>query len=244
MSDPTPAIADDAAPSGASRGTSRGTSRNPFLTRFAGSAAALILRLIGITLRVTVSIEEGGPPSFYVPAAVYSFWHRCILPATWQYRGRDIGVMTSQSEDGEYIARTIDKFGFLPVRGSSSRGGARALLEMRQLVEAGHTVAFTIDGPRGPKYLAKPGPVLLAKSTQKPMLAFHFAVDRAWVLNTWDEFIIPKPFARVLLRVSRYMWVPAGADDATMQRHHQDLQESLDRVRVFAEENLRTLTRP
>ncbi|MDP9266724.1 MAG: lysophospholipid acyltransferase family protein [Acidobacteriota bacterium] len=230
MSDPTPAVdvAEEALPS-----------RNRFLSRFAGLAAALILRLIGITLRVTISIEEGGPPSFYVPATVYSFWHRCILPAAWVYRGRDIGVMTSQSEDGEYIARTIERFDFVPVRGSSSRGGARALLEMRRLVEAGHTVAFTIDGPRGPKYVAKPGPVLLARSTQKPMLAFHFAVDRAWVLNTWDEFIIPKPFSRVLLRVSRYMWVPATADEPAMQRHHQELQAALDRVRTFAEENLR-----
>jgi len=231
VSDPTPIVTDEAQPSS-----------NRFLARFAGLTAALLLRAIGATLRVTVSIEDGGPPSFYVPATVYSFWHRCILPATWLYRNRDIGVMTSQSEDGEYIARTIEHFDFVPVRGSSSRGGARALLEMRRLVEAGHTVAFTIDGPRGPKYVAKPGPVLLAKSTQKPMLAFHFAVDRAWVLNTWDEFIVPKPFARVLLRVSRYMWVPANADEPAMQRHHQELQDALDRVRIFAEENLRKLT--
>jgi len=235
VSDPTPIATDEAAQTASS---------NRFLARFAGITAALILRAIGATLRVTVSIEEGGPPSFYVPATVYSFWHRCILPATWLYRNRDIGVMTSQSEDGEYIARTIEHFDFVPVRGSSSRGGARALLEMRRLVEAGHTVAFTIDGPRGPKYVAKPGPVLLAKSTQKPMLAFHFAVDRAWVLNTWDEFIVPKPFARVLLRVSRYMWVPANADEPAMQRQHQELQDALDRVRIFAEENLRQLTRP
>ncbi|HTK95887.1 MAG TPA: lysophospholipid acyltransferase family protein [Terriglobales bacterium] len=214
-----------------------------FLFRMGGAAAALLLRLIGMTLRYTVSIEEGGPPEFYVPAAIYSFWHRCILPATYLYRGRDIGVMTSRSADGEYIARTIGHFGFVPARGSSSRGGVRALLEMRKLVEAGHTVAFTIDGPRGPKYVAKPGPVLLAKSTQQPMLCFHFAVDRAWVLKSWDEFMIPKPFARVLLRVSRYMRVPKDADEAAMTRHHQELQEALDRVRVFAEENLRTLTR-
>lgn len=235
MSDPTPAIAEE---------TSERAPRNPFLFRLGGTVAALILRLIGLTLRITISIEEGGPPDYYVPATIYSFWHRCILPACWHFRGREIGVMTSQSEDGEYIARTIERFGFIPVRGSSSRGGARALLEMRQLVEAGHTVAFTIDGPRGPKYVAKPGPVLLAKSTQKPMLVFHYAVDRAWVLNTWDDFIIPKPFARVLVRVSRYMFVPTNADEPAMQRYHQELQDALDRVRVFAEENLRTLTRP
>ena len=237
MSEPNPALA-VAEPQ--ERERSAGTR---MLFWLGGALAALLLRMIGSTLDYTVSIEEGGPPDFYVPAAVYSFWHRCILPATYLYRGRQIGVMTSQSDDGEYIARTIGHFGFVPVRGSSSRGGARALLEMRQLVEAGHTVAFTIDGPRGPKYVAKPGPVLLAKSTQQPMLCFHFAVDRAWVLNSWDEFIIPKPFARVLLRVSRYMRVPKDADEAAMARHHQELQEALDRVRTFAEENLRALTR-
>ena len=217
--------------------------RNPFLFRCAGFLAALIVRLIGMTLRFTVSIEEGGPPGSWVPATIYSFWHRCILAAAWFYRGTDCGVMTSQSDDGEYIAHTIQHFGFVPVRGSSTRGGGRALLELRKLVETGHPVAFTIDGPRGPKYVAKPGPVLLARSTQKPMIVFHFAVDRAWVLNTWDDFIIPKPFARVLVRISRYMWVPQNADDAAMQRHHQELQDALDRVRIFAEENLRMLTR-
>jgi lysophospholipid acyltransferase (LPLAT)-like uncharacterized protein len=238
VSEPTPAIPEPAESEPRERSGSK-----RFLWWLGGALAALILRVIGSTLNYTVSIEEGGPPEFYVPAAVYSFWHRCILPATHLYRGRDIGVMTSQSEDGEYIARTIERFGFVPVRGSSSRGGARALLEMRKLVEMGHTVAFTIDGPRGPQYVAKPGPVLLAKSTQQPMLCFHFAVDRAWVLSSWDAFMIPKPFARVLLRVSRYMWVPRDADEGAMARHHQELQEALDRVRIFAEENLRTLTR-
>jgi lysophospholipid acyltransferase (LPLAT)-like uncharacterized protein len=228
VSEPTPAVREEADAPAARR----------WRYWLGGLIAALLLRLIGSTLRVTISIEEGGPPGFYEPAAAYIFWHRCILPATWQFRGRGIAVMTSRSEDGEYIARTIERFGFLAVRGSSSRGGARALLQMRKLAEAGRSVAFTIDGPRGPKYVAKPGPVLLARSTQQPMLAFHFAVERAWVLNSWDEFIIPKPFSRVLFRVGRRIFVPPDADDATMQRCHQELQETLDRVRIFAEQNV------
>jgi lysophospholipid acyltransferase (LPLAT)-like uncharacterized protein len=237
VSQPTPAVAADEAPESELPPGKR--------IRFwlGSSLAGLILRLIGSTLRVTVSIEDGGPPAYYVPATLYCFWHRCILPATWFYRGREVAVMTSQSEDGEYIARTIERFGFVPVRGSSTRGGARALLEMRDLVDAGHTVAFTIDGPRGPKYVAKPGPVLLARSTQKPMLALHFAVDRAWVLPSWDAFLIPKPFARVLVRISRYLFVPPNAGEPEMQRCQQELQAALDRVRIFAEENLRALTR-
>jgi lysophospholipid acyltransferase (LPLAT)-like uncharacterized protein len=169
---------------------------------------------------------------------IYSFWHRCVFPAAYLWRNLNIRVMTSQSFDGEYIARIIQKFGFVPVRGSSSRGAVRALLGMRRDTEEGWTVAFTIDGPRGPRYVAKPGPVLLARATGVPMSVFHMAVERAWVLNTWDQFVVPKPFSRVLMRVAAEIRVPPGAEDAEMGRLHQELQASLDRVREFAEANL------
>jgi lysophospholipid acyltransferase (LPLAT)-like uncharacterized protein len=146
--------------------------------------------------------------------------------------------MTSRSFDGEYIARIIQKFGFVPVRGSSNRGAVRALLGMRREVEHGWTVAFTIDGPRGPRYVAKPGPVLLARATGTPMCAFHIAVDRAWVLKTWDGFMIPKPFSKALMRVARRMPVSESANDAQMEKSHAELQLALDRVRQFAEENV------
>jgi lysophospholipid acyltransferase (LPLAT)-like uncharacterized protein len=146
--------------------------------------------------------------------------------------------MTSQSFDGEYIARIIKKFGFVAVRGSSNRGAVRALLGMRRDTEQGWTVAFTIDGPRGPRYVAKPGPVLLARATRVPLSAFHIAVEKAWVLNTWDAFMIPKPFTRALMRVARQVVVPADANDGEMERFHAELQASLDRVREFAEANV------
>jgi len=146
--------------------------------------------------------------------------------------------MTSQSFDGEYIARIIQKFGFVPVRGSSNRGAVRALLEMRREAAQGWIVAFTIDGPRGPCYVAKPGPVLLGRATGVPLSAFHIAVEKAWVLNTWDKLMIPKPFSRALLRLARKIPVPPAADDAQMERIHAELQASLDRVREFAEANV------
>jgi lysophospholipid acyltransferase (LPLAT)-like uncharacterized protein len=146
--------------------------------------------------------------------------------------------MTSQSFDGEYIARIIEKFGFVAVRGSSSRGGVRALLEMRREVDEGHTVAFTIDGPRGPKYVAKPGPVLLAKATGAPMGAFHIALANAWVLKTWDAMMIPKPFTVALVRVASPMYVAPNATDDEMKRAHETLQAALERTREFAEANV------
>ncbi len=146
--------------------------------------------------------------------------------------------MVSRSFDGEYIARTIEMLGFSAVRGSSSRGGAVALLGLRKFLHAQFPVAFTIDGPRGPKYVAKPGPVLLARETGLPMAAFYVALSNAWVLKTWDEMLIPKPFSKALVRASAKMYVSKAATDAEMAEHHTNLQNALERVTKFAEENV------
>ncbi|MBZ5648099.1 MAG: lysophospholipid acyltransferase family protein [Acidobacteriia bacterium] len=204
-------------------------------------AGYLAIQLIGPTLRVTVSIEDGGPPEFFIRPAVYAFWHRCVFMATWWYRKREVAVMTSRSFDGEYIARIISKFGYRPVRGSSSRGAVAALIGMRKELDEGRTAAFTIDGPRGPKYVAKPGPVLLAQKSGLPIATVHFAPERAWVLQSWDEFIIPKPFSRVLLRVGNLIRVPPDADEAAQQRYHAEMQATLDRIRIYAEEHVSAL---
>ena len=150
--------------------------------------------------------------------------------------------MVSRSFDGEYIARTIEKLGFVAVRGSSSRGGATALLGLKSQLEQGIPVVFTIDGPRGPKYVAKPGPVLLSRASALPMAAFYVALSDAWVLNTWDALMIPKPFSKALVRVSAKMQVPAEAGDAETTRRWRSftrqLQAALERVTGFAEEHV------
>jgi lysophospholipid acyltransferase (LPLAT)-like uncharacterized protein len=199
----------------------------------------LAIRMIGPTLRFSVSWEDGSPGSLEKQPIIYSFWHRCVFPAAYLWRNLQIRVMTSQSFDGEYIARIIQKFGFVPVRGSSTRGGVRALLAMRRDAEQGCTVAFTIDGPRGPMYVVKPGPVLLARSTGVRISVFHIALDDAWVLNTWDRIMIPKPFSRALMRVANEIAVPANASDLEMQEFQGKLQAALDRVREFAEANVK-----
>lgn len=200
----------------------------------------LAIRLIGPTLRYRVEIEPGGPPEPLLVPAVYCFWHRCVFASTYFYRNRDVAVMTSRSFDGEYIARIIHNMGFRAVRGSSSRGAVGALLEMHKEIEAGRTTAFTIDGPRGPRYVAKPGPVLLAKNTGVPIVCFHMALEHAWVLKSWDLTMIPKPFSRALLRVSRVIHVPRDADQTTMERTHFEMQAALDRVRDDADARVST----
>ncbi|HEX7285128.1 MAG TPA: lysophospholipid acyltransferase family protein, partial [Candidatus Angelobacter sp.] len=166
---------------------------------------------------------------------IWCFWHRCVIPAAWRFRDKKIAVMTSRSFDGEYIARIIGKFGFGAVRGSSSRGAVGALLGMRRELELGHPVAFTIDGPRGPRYVAKPGPILLAKKTGFFVGCFFLAAERAWILNSWDRMIIPKPFSRVALHVSSPIFVPADASDEQMAALHQQMQEALERCMERAE---------
>jgi len=196
----------------------------------------VLLRLIGCTLRTTMTFEEGAIQNLAEGyPGIYPFWHRCVLPATWVFRHNYPAVMTSRSLDGEFIARVISRFGFLPVRGSSSRGGQRALLEMNQLLAKGHAVAFTIDGPRGPRYVAKKGPVLLAKISGAPISGFYVAVERAWVLKTWDALMIPKPFSRIYVRFARKIFVPPDADDEAMERYHLEMQAALERITAFAE---------
>lgn len=144
--------------------------------------------------------------------------------------------MISRSFDGELIACVTEKLGYVPVRGSSSRGGAGALLELHDaLAKDKASAVFTVDGPRGPRYVVKPGAVLLARNTGSPIVAFHVALERAWVLRSWDALIIPKPFSRGVLRVEAPFTVPAGADDSVLQQYADELQARMDGAREAAE---------
>jgi lysophospholipid acyltransferase (LPLAT)-like uncharacterized protein len=195
-----------------------------------------ILTILGSTLRPTITYEEGAIDGLHdLYPGIFPFWHRCVLPATWLFRRRRIAVLTSQSLDGEFIARVIRRFGFAAVRGSSTRGGQRALLEMDRMLSERGAVAFTIDGPRGPAFVAKKGPVLLARTSGAPITAFYVAAQSAWILNTWDKLVIPKPFSRVYVRVARKIFVPADAGDAAMEQFHAEMQAALERVTAFAD---------
>ena len=213
----------------------RFTGRQRCLLWLIERAGYAVVRVLGRTLRFAVSWEEGSPPSMDERPLVYSFWHACMIPAMYLWRDRQVRVMSSDSFDGEYTGRIMQRFGFVKVRGSSSRFAVRALLGMKNALAEGWVAAFTLDGPRGPRYVAKPGPVLLAGSTGAPMVAFHIALNDAWVLNTWDQLMIPKPFSKALMRVSRRMPVPPDASDLQKQQALDELQAALDRVRQFAE---------
>ena len=198
----------------------------------------LAIRAIGPTVRFAVSFEEDAPDNLEKPPGIGPFWHRCVFAAAYLWRDSQFRVMTSRSFDGEYIARIIEKLGYVALRGSSSRGGVSALLGAKRDIDCGFTVAFTIDGPRGPRYVAKPGPVLLAKLTGAPIVPFYIALEDPWVLNTWDRLMIPRPFSRALMRVAKNIHVPPDADDEEIGRLHQEMQAALERVQQFADENV------
>ena len=240
----TEASTREAPPAEAVPGRHRFTLRQRIVLRLIITAGYWFIRLIGPTLRVCVSREEGAQQTVDQRPLIISFWHACIIPATYLFRNVGIRVMSSNSYDGEYMGRIIHKFGFVAVKGSSSRNAVRALLGLRRALKESWSVAFSIDGPRGPRYKVKPGPVSLARSSGAPMATFHIAVERAWVLNTWDRLIIPKPFSRVLLRFGKLIPVPSDASDVDLERYQQDLQDSLDRVREFAEGNIKKVGSP
>jgi lysophospholipid acyltransferase (LPLAT)-like uncharacterized protein len=163
--------------------------------------------------------------------AIFTCWHGRIFPATYYFRNRGIAVMTSLNRDGEAIAKCIQRFGYSAPRGSSSRGGLRALAEMARQIRKGHDCGFTIDGPRGPRYVAKQGPVLLAFKTGAAIFCFHISMKHRLQLNSWDEFQIPLPFTRALVLQGAPIWVPRDTSDAHLRDLHQQMQDTLDKLR-------------
>lgn len=200
-------------------------------------AAYWLIRLIGPTLRVeivgvqnAVQIRDAGEPG------IGAFWHRCIFPAVWIWRRRGIVVLNTVHFDGQWTRRVIERLGFGTAQGSSSRGALEGLAEMAKSLEAGRHVAFTIDGPRGPRYVAKPGPVILARRTGRPISVFHIGVEWGHTLKrSWDLFRIPFPFSRVVMFVAPPIRVPADAGGETIKTRQADMQAALERVRDLAE---------
>jgi lysophospholipid acyltransferase (LPLAT)-like uncharacterized protein len=215
--------------------------RERFLLWLISWTAYALIWLVGRTLRFQITLEEGSLADGrrHALPAVYCFWHRAMIPAAYHFRNMQIGIMISRSFDGECIARLVEKLGFRPVRGSSSRGGASALIGMRRELDLGHPAVFTADGPRGPLYVVKPGAVLLAQKTGYRICCFHVAVERAWTLNSWDRMIIPKPFSRASFYITSPLTVPADADEQQMEIWRRKVQEDLDRARLGAEAKLK-----
>ena len=186
------------------------------------------IALLGATMRWRVSglehlerIYAGGRQP------VMAFWHGRILSATYYFRRRGIVVITSENFDGEWIARIIERFGYGTVRGSTSHGGQRALLQLRRVLADGYAVGFTLDGPRGPAGRAQSGAVWLAGATGHPLLPFHLEADRFWTARSWDRTQVPKPFSRVALAVGVPIEVPQDAEAQVLEVKRLELEQAL-----------------
>jgi lysophospholipid acyltransferase (LPLAT)-like uncharacterized protein len=197
---------------------------------------ALLLAIIGATLRFEVIAEEGAVPETPPTTGIFCFWHRCTLPCGWYFRKFRCSILISRSFDGELIARTLGLLGYFSARGSSSRGGAAGLLALKDVIERGLPVVFTADGPRGPIYQTKIGPVKLAQMTGQPMGSFYLLPERAWTMRSWDQFLIPKPFSRVAVSWARKVAAPPpDADAAALEQTRRHLNDALERARHQAE---------
>lgn len=212
------------------------------IIRLADLAFYTLINLIGRTIKFEVNgwenhervVSDGHLP-------IYVFWHERIFLTTYWWRNRRIVVLTSKSFDGEYIARFIQRFGYGAVRGSSTRGGVGAVVEMVRLMRSGCTTAFTIDGPKGPPRVAKLGAVLLAKKSGHPILPVTMALERRWIAPTWDSFQVPKPFSRACVFVAPPIYVPSEADEAELAAKNELLQSTLDDLTARGEEWRETL---
>lgn len=188
----------------------------------------MLLRLLAATWRVRfVNAEVVGDLRARQRSFMYVLWHGQLLPLLWTHRGRDIAVIVSEHRDGELIARVAHAIGFRTVRGSTSRGAARALLGACRVVDAGTDLAVTVDGPRGPAGTVAPGALVISQRTGAPMVPTAAWASRGWRLRSWDRFLIPKPFARVVVTygtpITAQADTPRGAvEDAELLRQAID----------------------
>lgn len=160
----------------------------------------LLLRCLAATWRITECNADGWRRrSANKQGWILSLWHGTLLVMAYRHRKQDMVVLVSEHRDGELIARTLHAWGYRTVRGSTTRGGGRALLGMIRELESGSAIAVTPDGPQGPPKIYQPGALVAAHRVGVPIVAVGVHVDRAWRLRSWDALVIPKPFARLIL---------------------------------------------
>ena len=188
---------------------------------------AIALRVLAGTLRVRR--EEAAVAPLWAARAplIYAMWHGRLLLLPYLYGHRGAHVLTSRSRDGELVARWIRHFGLDPVRGSSTRGGADAVRLLARAIQAGREVVVVPDGPRGPREVLKPGVIALARLSGAPIVPTAVGASREWRLRSWDEFRIPRPFARCVVRFGEPIRVSRAADRAGEEAARKEVEAAL-----------------
>jgi lysophospholipid acyltransferase (LPLAT)-like uncharacterized protein len=203
-----------------------------FKISFISSAGYWIIRFICSTLRWQVenwqALQSMRDRNINV---ILAFWHGRIFMATYYFREQGIVVMISQNRDGEYIARVIQRFGYGVTRGSSTRGSHGATVETLRALKNQRDVGITMDGPRGPRYIAKPGAAYLARKSGNPVVPFSISVEKKWVMHSWDHFQIPKPFSRAVVLIGNPIYVEEGISEEGVGKIEARIQHSLEELR-------------
>jgi lysophospholipid acyltransferase (LPLAT)-like uncharacterized protein len=205
-----------------------------------------LLWLVGSTWRFEEIAEPGVTPLVNgrgAGAEIFCFWHQCVLPCAIYYRTTGATILISRSFDGELITRILGLFGFHAVRGSSSRGAREGLLGLKQVIDRGRPAIFTADGPRGPIYQTKMGPIKLAQMTGARIGAFHLEPEHAWVVGSWDRFLIPKPFTRICVSWAQWTEVPADLAAEDVEPRREQLNAALERARLRALDHFKKAAR-
>lgn len=210
--------------------------RERLTIRFVAAVFGFFIKTLGRTIRFEIegqehldAIREGNN------APILTIWHENIFLSTYFLRGLRLVVITSQSLDGEYIARCVTKFGFGTVRGSSTRGGSDALVKMVRLARDGVRTAFTIDGPRGPRRVAKPGACSLAMKSGGLIYPLSVEPEKFWTVKSWDRLKIPKPFSRAVAVFESPIAVVSDASADEFDARLAELQSKLDAISEFGE---------
>ena len=213
--------------------------RDTMVTALAPWLASWGLRILGPTLRVRR--EESTVAELWAARApvIYVVWHARLLVLPYLYRDRDLRVLISRSRDGERVARLVGRFGFVVVRGSSSRGGAGGLRGLARALEGGHSVVVVPDGPRGPSETVKPGVVALARMTGAPVVPMALGASSEWRARSWDGFRVPKTFARCVVRFGDPLWVARSPGRQADESPRKEIEAALREVTWRADEEAR-----
>ncbi len=189
----------------------------------------LVVKLLSSTYRLKIVdpdnekriLEKSG-------GLIYASWHQRFFPGiTFFAKRRPIAIMISQSKDGEFMSRIVDILGWLPVRGSSSRGGSEGLKRLKDLGTKGYKVGHIVDGPKGPFGVVKPGLITIASYTGLPILPTITSSENKWVFRSWDKFMVPKPFSRVIIRFGDPIYVPSELDAETFEQKRLLVEQRL-----------------
>ncbi len=206
-----------------------------------GVLGSWLIRLLALTIRIYDS-PRGFNEKIQTVQAIYTFWHCLILIPAYVGRRKNIQVLISQHSDGEYIAQVIKRLGFGVVRGSTTRGGARAVKTLVDKVREGYPVAITPDGPRGPRFVVQPGSIYLSQKTRLPIIPTTVGLSRYWKLPSWDEFRIPKPFSRALMMYGEPLHIPPNLTEEETESYRLQVEkimkEMTEKADVLVRERL------